>query len=94
LLESGSSTVYNTTTAQSTTDDINGQPYDFSIDLPMALYDGQITLQVIVIDAFSGNASGLSNPATVTIVSIASDYNGDSYSDAALYSPSTTSAGQ
>jgi len=43
-----------------------------------------------VIDAISGNASGLSNPATVTIVSIASDYNGDSYSDAALYGPSTT----
>ena len=32
-----------------------------------------------------------SNTLTVTIVSVASDYNGDSYSDAALYSRSTVS---
>ena len=44
---------------------------------------------VIVIDAFSGNASLVSNPVTVTIVSVASDYNADSFSDAALYSRNT-----
>ena len=58
--------------------------------MPNVLTDGQITLQVIVIDAISGNASDPSNAVTVTIVSIASDYNGDSYSDAALWSPDTT----
>ena len=94
LLESGSSTVYDREIAQSTTNDLNGQPYDFSVQLPNILNDGQITLQVIVIDKISGNASGLSNPTTVTIVSVASDYNVDSYSDAALYGPNATNAGQ
>ena len=51
--------------------------------------NGQIELGVIVIDAFSGNASPVSNPVNLTIVSVTSDYNGDSYSDAALYSRST-----
>ena len=94
LLESGSSTVYAKVVAGAMMNDLNGNPYDFSIQLPLVLNNGQITLQVIVVDAFSGNPSPLSNPVTMTIVSIASDYNGDSYSDAALYVPSTTSAGQ
>jgi hypothetical protein len=90
LIQTGSSIVYNTTIASATTSyDINNQPYNFSIQLPNVLTDGQITLQVIVVDAISSNASGPSNPVTVNIVSIASDYNGDSYSDAALYGPDT-----
>ncbi len=91
LIETGSPIVYGTAIASSTTSyDLNNNPYDFSIQLPNVLTDGQITLQVIVIDAISSNASAPSNSVTVTIVSVASDYNGDSYSDAALYSPDTT----
>ena len=91
LLVSGSSTVYSTAIAQSTTSyDLNNHPYDFTIQLPFVLNNGSITLQVIVTDAISGNPSPLSNPASVMIVSVASDYNGDSYSDAALYSPNTS----
>ena len=95
LILSGSSTVWGTATASATMDDLNGNPYDFSIQFAKAFGNGQITLQVIVVDQNSGNLSGPSNPVTVTFVSIASDYNGDSFSDAALYSPgTTTSAGQ
>ena len=91
LIETGSSIVYGKAIASATTSyDLNGQPYDFSIQLPNVLTDGQITLQVIVIDAFSSNPSGPSNPVTLTIVSVGSDYNGDSYSDAALYGPDIT----
>ena len=75
--------------AGATTDDINGQPYDFAIESANAFFDGTATMQAIVTDAISGNTSPPSNPATVTFVSIASDYNGDNYSDAALYDPST-----
>ena len=58
--------------------------------MPYTLTNGQIELGVIVIDAFSGNASPVSNAVNLTIVSVASDYNADSYSDAALYSRDTT----
>ena len=73
-----------------TTEDDKGVPYDFSIQLPYTLTNGQIELAVIVIDAFSGNASPVSNAVNLTIVSVVSDYNADSYSDAALYSRATT----
>jgi len=83
--------VQNTTIAQPmSTNDANGKPYDFSINLPFNLTNGQIGLGVVVLDVFSGNASPVSSPVTVTIVSVTSDYNGDSYSDAALYSRNTT----
>jgi subtilisin-like proprotein convertase family protein len=76
-----------------TINDLNGQPYNFAIQAPAAFGDGTTSLEVIVIANVSGNASALSNPAPVTFVSIASDYNGDNYSDAALYDPSATSTG-
>ena len=66
-----------------------GSAGTFSIQLPFTLTNGSIELGVIVIDAVSGNASGLSNPVTLTIVSVASDYNADSFSDAALFSRNT-----
>ena len=62
----------------------------FTIQLPLSLTDGSISLFVEAVDP-AGNQSTASNTLTVTIVSVASDYNGDSYSDAALYSRSTVS---
>ena len=62
----------------------------FSVQLPFALTNGTLSLYVQAVDP-AGNVSPDSNTLTVTIVSVASDYNGDSYSDAALYSRSTIS---
>ena len=82
----------NTAIASATTStDSNGKPYDFSIQLPFVLNNGTISLEVIVIDAFSGNASAVSNPVTVTIASVASDYNGAGQADPALFSRNPTS---
>ena len=53
------------------------------------LTNGQISLYVEVVD-LAGNTSSPSNTLTVTIVSVASDYNGDGYSDPALYDRNTT----
>ncbi|MGA2705665.1 MAG: hypothetical protein ABSH35_31860 [Isosphaeraceae bacterium] len=75
------------------TNDANGKPYDFWIQLPFTLINGTIELGVIVVDVLSGNASPLSNPVTVAIVSVGSDYNADSYADAALYSRGITFTG-
>ena len=69
-----------------TTADANG---NFSIQLPFVLTNGQISLYVESTD-LAGNLSAPSNTLTVTIVSVVSDYNGDSYSDPALYSRNTT----
>ena len=55
---------------------------NFSIHLPSNLLNGSISLYVEAVDA-AGNQSAASNTLTVTIVSVASDYNADSYSDAA-----------
>jgi subtilisin-like proprotein convertase family protein len=81
LFEVGKSTVWAKSTADS-----NG---NFSVQLPFVLTIGQISLYVEVTD-LAGNLSPPSNTVTVTIVSVASDYNGDSYSDPALYSRNTT----
>ena len=62
----------------------------FSVQLPFSLTNGTLSLYVQAVDP-AGNVSPDSNTLTVTIVSVASDYNGDSYSDAALYSRSTIS---
>jgi large repetitive protein len=62
----------------------------FAVQLPFSLTNGTVSLYVQAIDP-AGNVSGNSNAVTVTITSIASDYNDDSYSDAALYSRSTVS---
>ena len=76
LFEEGSSTVYQTVTANA-----SGV---FDISLPFVLTNGSISLYVEAIDQ-AGNQSSSSNPLTVQIVSVASDYNDDSFSDAALY---------
>ncbi len=60
---------------------------NFSVSFSNILNDGTVSLYVEAIDP-AGNVSAPSNILTVTIVSVASDYNGDSYSDAALYSRS------
>ena len=57
--------------------------------MPFDLTNGQISLYVEVVD-LAGNTSPPSNTLTLTIVSVASDYNGDSYSDPALYDRNTT----
>ncbi len=93
LLVQGSPTVYATATVNASG--------TFNVQLPYALSDGDITVQVNVIDPGSGNSSGLSAPLTVDIVSVASDYAGAyttpapanqavSYSDPAVFSPNTT----
>ena len=61
---------------------------NFAIQLPFSLNNGSISLYVEATDK-AGNLSLPSNTLTVMIVSVASDYNGDGYSDAALYSRST-----
>ena len=81
LFEVGQSTIWATTTA-----DVNG---NFSVQLPFSLTNGTISLYVEVVD-LAGNTSLPSSTLPVTIVSVASDYNGDSYSDPALYSRNTT----
>ena len=75
------SPIYDTVTADSSG--------NFSVQLPFALSDGTVSLYVQATDP-AGNASTASNTLTVRIVSVASDYNGDSFSDAALYSRGTT----
>src|SRR5262249_17709922 len=87
LFQVGNPVLQNTVIASATTStDANGANYNFSIQLPFVLNNGTITLEVVVIDAFSGNASAVSNPpATVTIISVTSDYNGDGISDPALF---------
>jgi subtilisin-like proprotein convertase family protein len=86
LFQVGNPVLQNTVIASATTStDANGATYNFSIQLPFVLNNGMITLEVVVVDAFSGNASPASNQAAVTIVSIASDYNGDGVSDPALF---------
>jgi subtilisin-like proprotein convertase family protein len=81
LFQVGSSTIWDTATA-----DANG---NFSVQLPFDLTNGQISLYVEVVD-LAGNTSAPSNTLTITIVSVASDYNGDGYSDPALYERNTT----
>ena len=81
LFQTGSNTIWDTTTANG-----NGQ---FTVELPFNLTNGQISLYVEVVD-LAGNTSAPSNTVTVTIVSIASDYTGDGYSDPALYERNTT----
>ena len=56
--------------------------------VPFVLTNGTISLYVEAVDQ-AGNQSTASNTLTVSIVSIASDYNADSYSDAALYDRGT-----
>src|SRR5262249_19762882 len=77
----GQSTIWDTATAD--------QTGHFSVQLPFSLTNGQISLDVEVVD-LAGNTSPPSNTLPLTIVSVASDYNGDSYSDPALYSRNTT----
>ena len=81
LFQLNNSTIWDTTTA-----DASG---NFSVQLPFSLTNGQIALSVEVVD-LAGNTSTPSNTVPVTIVSIASDYNGDSYSDPALFTRTTT----
>ena len=58
---------------------------NFTVQLPFALINGSISLYVQAVDP-AGNLSAPSTILTVSIVSIATDYNADSFSDAALYS--------
>ena len=81
LFQVGKSTIWATTTA-----DANG---NFSVQLPFSLTNGQISLYVEVVD-LAGNTSPPSNTLPITIVSVASDYNGDGYSDPALFTRTTT----
>jgi subtilisin-like proprotein convertase family protein len=81
LFELGSSTIYSTVTANASG--------IFTIQLPFTLTNGSISLYVEAVDQ-AGNQSAASNILTVRIVSIAADYNADSYTDAALYNRSTT----
>jgi subtilisin-like proprotein convertase family protein len=81
LFQVGKSTIWKTTTADSSG--------NFSVQLPFVLTDGQISLYVETTD-LAGNLSAPSNTLALTVVSVTSDYNGDSYSDPALYRRNTT----
>ena len=81
LFVNGSSTVWATAVA--------GATGSFSVQLPYTLTNGTVSLYVEAID-LAGNLSAPSNLLTISIVSVASDYNGDSYSDAAAYVRDTT----
>ena len=77
----GSNTIWAKSTA--------GPTGSFSVQLPLSLNTGTITLFVKAVD-LAGNLSPSSNLLTVTIVSVTSDYNDDSYADAALLDRNTT----
>ena len=62
---------------------------NFAVQLPFSLGNGQISLFVEAIDQ-AGNTSAPSNTLTVTTASVLSDYNGDSFSDAAVFRRDTT----
>ena len=71
--------------------DANGKPYNFSIQLPFTLTEGQTSLYVEVVN-LAGNTSGSSNNVGVAIVSNAADYNGGPASDPALFARNTASS--
>ncbi len=81
LFQVGSSTIWDTVTADSSG--------NFSVQLPYNLTTGQISLYVVAVDQ-AGNTSNPSNNLNLTIVSTASDYNGTGVSDPALFSRNTT----
>ena len=91
LFVNGQPAVQATATASSTTstDSQNGG-YNFSIQLPYALSNGQISLSVEVINPV-GNTSAASNSLGLAIASTAADYNGGSVADPAEFARNTTS---
>ncbi len=85
LFVNGQPAVQAIATASSTTStDANGAGYNFSIQLPYSLTNGQTSLYVEVINA-AGNISSPSNSVGLAIVSTAADYNGGPASDPALF---------
>ncbi len=93
LFVTNQSGVQNTTVASSTTStDANGESYNFAIQLPYTLNEGQTTLYVEVIDP-AGNISKASSEVKVAITSTVVDYipsttadpTGGSTSDPALF---------
>jgi subtilisin-like proprotein convertase family protein len=89
LFINGQTAVWNTAVAGATQMDADNQPYNFLIQLPFNLNNGETTLYVEVVDQ-AGNISGPSNSATVAIVSNEADYNGGTTSDPALFTRNTT----
>jgi subtilisin-like proprotein convertase family protein len=90
LFVNGQPAIQATATASSTTStDANGAHYNFSIQLPYSLTNGQISLYVEVINA-AGNTSGASNSTGLAIASTAADYNGGPPSDPALFARNTS----
>ena len=83
LFVKGQSAIQNSVVAGSSQLDANGQSYDFAIQMPYSLTEGQTTLYVEVIDA-AGNISNPSNFVGVAIASTEADYNGGPASDPAL----------
>jgi subtilisin-like proprotein convertase family protein len=70
--------------------DDQGNTYNFAIQLPYSLTNGETSLFVEVVD-LAGNTSAASNVVGVSISSIAADYNGGPASDPALFAPVASS---
>ena len=85
LFVNGQTAAQATTTASSTTStDANGATYNFSIQLPFALTNGQTSVYVKVIN-LAGNASVASSTVGISVVSTPADYNGGKVSDPAVF---------
>ena len=90
LFVNGQTAVQSTAVAGTTQTDANGKTYNFSIQLPFNLNDGETSVYVEVIDP-AGNVSSPSNSVGVAITSTEVDYNGGPTSDPALFARNTTS---
>ena len=89
LFVNGQAAVENTAIAGTTQTDANGKPYNFLIQLPFNLNDGETSVYVEVVDQ-AGNVSNASNSVGVAITSIESDYNGGPASDPSVFDRNTT----
>jgi subtilisin-like proprotein convertase family protein len=88
LFVAGDSAVWSTATVGATQTDANGKTYNFLIQLPYSLNNGETSVYVEVVDP-AGNVSNASNSVGVVINSIEADYNGGTTSDPAVFDRDT-----
>jgi subtilisin-like proprotein convertase family protein len=89
LFVNGHPAVQNTATAGATQTDADGGTYNFLIQLPFNLNDGEASVYVEVVDQ-AGNVSLASNSVTVVIASNEADYNGGTTSDPTVFDRNTS----
>ena len=88
LFVNGQPAVQSTAIAGATQIDANGTPYNFLIQLPYSLNNGETSLYVEVIDQ-AGNISNASNNVGVAITSTEAAYNGGSTTNPAVFDRNT-----